>query len=77
MLNPRNQRLTASDYALIRRMRAEGILNPVIARVVGCSEMHVGRVLRGKVVGALLGTPAVRKEQPGDAASTVQARSRV
>lgn len=72
-----NQRLTPADYDLIRRMQREGIKNPMIARVVGCSEMHVGRVLRGKVRADVVGTPAVQREQPGDAASADKTHSRV
>jgi DNA invertase Pin-like site-specific DNA recombinase len=77
VLSRYNKRLTPADYDMIRRMRAEGIKNSMIARVMGCSKMHVGRVLRGKVVADVAGTPTALGELSGDAASAKETHSRV
>jgi len=40
-------KLTTDDLALVHALRANGLLQREIAEMVGCSQIHVSRLLRG------------------------------
>jgi DNA-directed RNA polymerase specialized sigma subunit len=45
------RKLSERDYELIHRMREQKISQAKIAAVVGCSQVHVSRILHGRTSG--------------------------